>query len=281
MSIPSFRRTVQKDWNLTPLRSKLARARRLILHTIHGDEVHQYNSLWDYGHELRKSNHGSSFYLNLAGNLFSSCYMSLDACKRGFLAACRPIICLDGCHIKTKFGGQLLTTVGMDPNDRIYPIAMAVVEVESLASQKWFLQTLKNDLQIENTQPWTFMTNKQKVRKSQCCCLNTFFGLTNTSCFFFTAQGLLPAVKQVFSESEHRFCVRHLYANFQEKFKSEILKKQLWACATSSSETQFNIMMGRMKELNLDAWKWLDKMPPNTWVRAYFSEFPKSDIFVK
>jgi hypothetical protein len=87
----------------------------------------------------------------------------------------------------------------------------------------------------------------------------------------FFAQGLIPAVKQVFPESEHRFCVRHLYGNFQEKFKGETLKKQLWACARSSSEIQFNIMMGRMKELNLDAWKWLDKMEPNTWVRAYFS----------
>jgi hypothetical protein len=96
----------------------------------------------------------------------------------------------------------------------------------------------------------------------------------------FFAQGLIPAVKQVFPESEHRFCVRHLYGNFQEKFKGETLKKQLWACARSSSEIQFNIMMGRMKELNLDAWKWLDKMEPNTWVRAYFSEFPKSDILL-
>jgi len=29
----------------------------------------------------------------------------------------------------------------------------------------------------------------------------------------------------VFPDSEHRFCVRHLYANFNEKFKGEILKK--------------------------------------------------------
>jgi hypothetical protein len=90
--------------------------------------------------------------------------MSLDACKRGFLSACRPIICLDGCHIKTKFGGQLLTVVGMDPNDCIYPIAIVVVEVESLATWKWFLKTLKEDLGIDNTYLWTFMTDKQKVK---------------------------------------------------------------------------------------------------------------------
>jgi len=91
--------------------------------------------------------------------------MSLDACKRGFLSRCRPFICLDGCHIKNKFGGQILTAVGIDPNDCIYPITMGVVEVESLATWKWFLQTLKADLRIDNTFPWTVMTDKQKV----CC----------------------------------------------------------------------------------------------------------------
>jgi hypothetical protein len=79
------------------------------------------------------------------------------------LAGCRSIICLDGCHIKTTYGSQLLTAVGMDPNDCIYPVAIAVVEVEPLASWKWFLRTLKNDLKIENTYPWTIMTDKQKM----------------------------------------------------------------------------------------------------------------------
>ena len=189
----------------------------MALNKIYGDEVEQYNELWNYGYELRRTNPGTTFTLNLSEGHFSTCYMSLDACKRGFLSACRTIICLDGCHIKTKFGGQLLTAVGMDSNDCIYPIAIAVVEVESLAIWKWFLQKLKEDLGIDNTYPWTIMTDKQK--------------------------GLIPAVQQVFPEAEHRFCVRHLYQNFQMHFKGENLKNQLWACARSSSVRKWNMNM--------------------------------------
>ncbi|KAL6538139.1 hypothetical protein OROGR_012127 [Orobanche gracilis] len=40
--------------------------------------------------------------------------MSLDGCKRGFLAGCRPFIGLDGCHLKTQYGGILLCAVARD-----------------------------------------------------------------------------------------------------------------------------------------------------------------------
>ena len=93
-------------------------------------------------------------------------------------------------------------------------------------------------------------------------------------------KGLIPAVQQVFPDSEHRFCVRHLYSNFQEKFKGEVLKNQLWSCARSSSVQQWNMNMEKMKALDEAAFKWLEKMPPNTWVRAFFSEFPKCDILL-
>jgi len=43
---------------------------------------------------------------------FESFYMCLYGCKKGFLGGCRPFIAVDGCHLKTEYGGQLLVVVG-------------------------------------------------------------------------------------------------------------------------------------------------------------------------
>ncbi|CAD6221385.1 unnamed protein product [Miscanthus lutarioriparius] len=144
MSLTNFGRIVQLELNLTPSRMKLSRARRMAWNIIYGDEVQQFNLLWNYGHELKSS----------------SLYVSFDACKRGFLSGCRPVICLDGCHIKTKFGGQLLTAVGIDPNDCIFPIAMAVVE--KIKSQ---LMVRHYNKQKEVTEKWVGMAICPKIRK--------------------------------------------------------------------------------------------------------------------
>jgi len=32
-------------------------------------------------------------------------YMCLDGCKEEFLVGCRPFISVDGCHLKTSYGG--------------------------------------------------------------------------------------------------------------------------------------------------------------------------------
>jgi len=163
----------------------------------------------------------------------------------------------------------------------MYPIALGIVEVESLSSWTWFLETLKTDLGITNTFPWTIMTDKQKVMTTLVASI--YFKCHNqlhcNSNHLIAMQGLIPAVQKVFPESEHRFCVRHLYSNFQQHFKGENLKNQLWSCARSSSVPQWNRNMDKMRTLDKKAYEWLEKMPPQTWTRAFLVPFQSVMFF--
>lgn len=48
--------------------------------------------------------------------------------ENGFKQFSKSIICLDGCFLKGFYKGEILSTVGKDENDQIYPTSWAVVE---------------------------------------------------------------------------------------------------------------------------------------------------------
>ena len=77
---------------------------------------------------------------------FGSFYLCLEDPKTAFEKACRPLIGVNGCHLKLNSGGQLLIIVGKDPNDQYMPIAFVVVEIETKETWKWFMNLLFEDI---------------------------------------------------------------------------------------------------------------------------------------
>lgn len=63
-----------------------------------------------------------------AESKFKRIYIRYNAQKVGFLGGCRPFVGLDGCHLKGRFGRQLLSATTKDGNDNIFPMTMAVVK---------------------------------------------------------------------------------------------------------------------------------------------------------
>ncbi|RYR39500.1 hypothetical protein Ahy_A09g045057 [Arachis hypogaea] len=53
-------------------------------------------------------------------------------------------------------------------------------------------------------------------------------------------KGLMPALKDVMLNVHHRNCVRHIWKNFTNKYKSKQLKNVVWACAKSSTIAEFS-----------------------------------------
>ena len=195
---------------------------------IEGSLASQYGKLWYYAEELKRSNPGTTvvFDNEIGPNqtpIFKRIYIFLHACNLGWLNRCRPIIGLDGCHIKGYHKSQLLLAVGIDTYNGYYPVAYAVVEKECYTSWFWFLDLLKLDLRLERLVGVTFMTDKQK--------------------------GLVEAISQLFDGCEHRNCVRQLYANFQLKFKNQLLRGKVWQAARATTVTEFTRVMQRSKTL--------------------------------
>ncbi|XP_031108377.1 uncharacterized protein LOC116012841 [Ipomoea triloba] len=208
-----FQEHVKAKFNCQLSMHQSYRAKKQALKYLEGSEGEQFDLLHDYCEELRRTNPGTKVKLKLDSEFtvhdrsrFLRLYICFGACKEGFLLGCRPLIGLDGCHLKgSKKGGQLLSVVGIDANNNMFPIAFSIVEGELKDSWKWFLQQLDDDLSIsENPHSWTIMSDKQK--------------------------GLLPVVDEVLPNVEHRFCARHMHANFQKDgFSGNTLKQHFWA----------------------------------------------------
>ena len=65
--------------------------------------------------------------------IFNSAFWAFGPCIRGF-RHCKPVISIDAMHLYGKHKGKLLIAMATDGNNKIYPLAFAVVESESMES---------------------------------------------------------------------------------------------------------------------------------------------------
>ncbi|KAL2243380.1 UNVERIFIED_CONTAM: hypothetical protein Sindi_0456000 [Sesamum indicum] len=182
---------------------------------------------------------------------FSKFYVCFDALRQGFLSGCRPVIGVDGCHLKGPYGGVLLTAISIDPNNNLY-LAYAVVSGETREAWQWFFELLKDDSHIIRDDIYTFISDKQK--------------------------GLFPAFEYVFPGADNRFYVRHLYGNMKTVgFRGLAFKKALWIAAKATIVSEFNFRMEEFAKLNPKLVEWLSDKPPTHWSRAYLIVFQTAD----
>ena len=132
------------------------RSKRNAKDFINGDEQLQYGVLRDYGDETSQPK-------------FKRMYVRFNAQNVGFLGGCGPFIGLDGCHIKHRFGGQILSATAKDANDNIFPVAMVVVEQEIRESWIWFLEIFAEDIGRPEELKLVFISDRQKVCKFLLC----------------------------------------------------------------------------------------------------------------
>ncbi|GAA0153932.1 hypothetical protein LIER_12053 [Lithospermum erythrorhizon] len=127
------------------------RARVAALKVIYEDEIEQFSRILNFSTEVVETNPDTKCLVKTIENdeakkVFQRWYLCWTECREGFKSWCRRIIGVDGCHLKTKRGRQLLLAIRIDPNNNILPLTYACVEVESKDSWEWFLTHLFEDI---------------------------------------------------------------------------------------------------------------------------------------
>jgi hypothetical protein len=145
-------------------------------------------------------------------------YWCFLQCVKAF-KHCRPVISVDGTFLTGKYMGVLLIATGVDGEDRLVPLAFALVESENIDSWSWFLHLVRRDV----------MRRLRKV-----CIVSD------------RHQGILSAVEDYMEGYQPvviRWCMRHFAANIWHRQANKKVREQLKLVCAAKAERTFNIRL--------------------------------------
>nr|GEV53856.1 hypothetical protein [Tanacetum cinerariifolium] len=205
MPIKAIQEQMQKKFHVAASKDKAFRAKAKAQVRLREDVKVQYALLRDYVCELKRCNPDTTVKIDVYGEedldtptrMFRRIYVCLGALKRGFKEGGRELLSLDGAFMRGKYPGQMLTVVGVDAINGIYPVAYSIMESENQYSWTWFLKCLGDDFDLYSNSNFTFITDRQK--------------------------GLLPTLAKLFPSADHRAHRDLLINNVCEVFNRQLL----------------------------------------------------------
>ena len=143
MECSFIQRAVRRQFKYDITYQKAWRAKQIALEKRWGTYEASYCNLPRVLEVLKERNPGTytafmETVRNGEPNIFRRAFLSLGPCIESF-KHCRPVLCVDGTFLTGKYKGQILTTIGVDANQQILPLAFTFVEGENKESWMWFL----------------------------------------------------------------------------------------------------------------------------------------------
>ncbi|XP_030939772.1 uncharacterized protein LOC115990347 [Quercus lobata] len=165
-------------------------------------------------------------------------YWAFAPCIAAF-QYCRPVISIDGTHLYGKYKGVLMIAMATDANQKVLPIAFAVVDKESGASWGWFLECLRTSIErvIEN--------------KDICIISDRHKGIKCAIREWPRGQGGRERVY-------HRYCLRHVASNFNTHFNNPTLKALALKAGYATCDAKFVSIMQTIKEAEINLLRGVD-----------------------
>ncbi|CAN0884115.1 hypothetical protein LINGRAHAP2_LOCUS14748 [Linum grandiflorum] len=169
MDVELLQKDVKKTYGLDVTLKVCSYAKAQVKQILEGTLTSSYAKLRPYLLQLKKADPEGTFVVEVdpvvPGKnyvLFRPIYIGFSCLRKGFIAGCRRFFALDGCFLKGEVPGMILSVVGKDRNNQMFPIAWAVVESENRSSWGWFITILQETMGLDDGTGWTVISDQQK-----------------------------------------------------------------------------------------------------------------------
>jgi hypothetical protein len=198
------------------------RARERLHNTIYGSEGASFNLLpaWLLRVETAETANGYIHLETTDSGRFEALFIMLGA-VRATLSCLRPFYALDGTHTRSRYNLTLLLAVGIDADDRVHPLAYALVPIENEQWWSWFCEHLVNAFDDDLPDQYVIISDRDK--------------------------GLLNAVKSELPGACHAMCCQHIAENIHKKYGRDH-KAIFWQIARAPCESSFNIAIQALRQ---------------------------------
>ncbi|XP_024963496.1 uncharacterized protein LOC112503734 [Cynara cardunculus var. scolymus] len=235
---------VNQRFNISISYHQAWRAKMYALQLLRGTPESSFNLFPVYCHNLKLANPGTvtEIVLDPLGR-FDLLFVAFGCSIRSFLGHMRPLLIMDGSHLKGPYVGTMFLAVDMDGNNGIVPIAMGVGKTESGPSWTWFLRKLRQF--IGDVPNLTFVTDR--------------------------AASINLAIRTVFPSAHHRLCCLHLSQNLCLNSTKEKRKRWMfWEACKAYRLSDFEATMDLMRHSLPRVAQYHEKVGYARWAQSHF-----------
>ncbi|KAI9165962.1 hypothetical protein LWI28_023755 [Acer negundo] len=222
--------------------SKAHYALQYALSLSYGTYVETFQLLPSFAYILEQQNPGTITDLQCADDgKFLYFFMSLWSSIRGFRRCMRPVIAVDGTHLKGRFGGTMFVATAQDGNEQVYPIAFGYGDSENNNSWEWFLECLRGAL--SHIDDLVFISDRHA--------------------------SIEAGISKVFPYAIHTICCWHFGENMKKRFHRKDVADIMDSAARSYSEIQYDRHMEELRKLHKGAYDYAIDAGPHKWSRVH------------
>ncbi|XP_019242577.1 PREDICTED: uncharacterized protein LOC109222714, partial [Nicotiana attenuata] len=219
------------------------RAKEKAMNFLRGEPADSYKKLPGYLYIMDMTYPGSHIIMvKSPKNEFMYVYISLYAFIKGF-DHCRPIVVMDGSHLKSYYTGTFISASTLDGAGHILPLAYGVIDSENDAAWTWFFEQFK--IAYSDRENMCIVSDRN--------------------------ESIIKSVSRVYPDVPHFACIWHLWNNVYKKFKKSHAKLSeiYFSMAKTYTQAKFDSLMEKVEKVDIRVKEYLELAGYEKWARLY------------